>query len=154
MVGPQPLNPAGSVATGPSARPNLVARVWQPVLVGVLGLAAVAAVGLRDPHVPGSWGTCPFLQLTGFYCPGCGGLRGVHDLVHLRPLEALHSNALGMILVVGGGLCWLIWLIARVRGRPAQLERFVTPAVAWSLLGFLIVFSVLRNTPWGTWLAP
>ena len=31
---------------------------------------------------PGHYPTCPFLAITGWYCPGCGSLRAVHDLLH------------------------------------------------------------------------
>lgn len=140
----------------PGARPDapLLARLALPAGLGAAGLAAVVAVGLRDPHVPGSWGHCPFLQFTGLYCPGCGGLRAVNDLVHLRFLDALHSNGYGIVFAIGAAIVWLIWLVARARNRPARLDRVVTQPVAWALLAALIVFSVLRNTPWGTWLAP
>lgn len=133
---------------------GLLSRVGSPLAVAAVGLAAAAAIALRDPHVPGSWGFCPFLRVTGLYCPGCGGLRAMNDLVHLRVLDALHSNAIGVLLVSLVGLGWLIWLTARIRGRPARLDRFVTSAVGWAAVVVIVGFAVLRNTPWGAWLAP
>ena len=131
-----------------------VSRIWAPALTAGAGLAAVGAVALRNPHVPGSWGTCVFLSATGFYCPGCGGLRAVHDLVHGHPVQALQSNALGLALCALLGVIWLGWFVGRWRDRPVTWDRWFTPAAAWTLVGVMVLFSVLRNTPWGVWLAP
>ena len=43
---------------------------------------ALATLATVDPNQPGHYPTCPFLATTGFYCPGCGALRAVHDLLH------------------------------------------------------------------------
>ena len=53
-------------------------RLATAALLG-LGVALVAAV---DPHTSGRYPTCPFHAVTGLWCPGCGGLRAVHDLTH------------------------------------------------------------------------
>lgn len=132
----------------------LTGRILAPLAVAGGGLAAVVAVAVRDPHVPGSWGSCPLLTYTGLYCPGCGGLRAVHDLVHGHPLAAVQSNALGLALCAFLAVVWLGWFISRVRGRPVTWDRWFTPAAAWSLVAVMVAFSVFRNTPWGSWLAP
>lgn len=45
---------------------------------------------------------CPFYALTGLKCPGCGTLRALHHLLHLRVAEAWRLNPLmiGFIPVV------------------------------------------------------
>ncbi|MET3960340.1 hypothetical protein ABIE44_000274 [Marmoricola sp. OAE513] len=113
-----------------------------------LGLA-VLGLHLRDPHRHGSWGLCPFQVLTGWDCPGCGGLRAVHDLSNGSVSAAWHSNAVLVafvpVLLVG----WVLWLL-RASGR-----RVVVPRVGrrsfWVALAVvvLVAFAVLRNTPWG-----
>ena len=35
---------------------------------------------------------CPFFVLTGLKCPGCGTLRGVHYLLHLKLADAWNMN--------------------------------------------------------------
>ena len=52
----------------------------------------------------------------GFYCPGCGGLRAVHDLTHGDVGAALSSNILVTLLipVVSSAA---VWLADRWRGR-------------------------------------
>lgn len=100
----------------------------------------------------GSWGSCPWLALTGTYCPGCGGLRAVNDLVHLRLLDALSSNLFAVVFVVAGTIGWFAWTRASWRGQPLELSisrrLWVALGVAW------LVFSVVRNLPFGAFLAP
>ncbi|MGH3425367.1 MAG: DUF2752 domain-containing protein [Nocardioidaceae bacterium] len=128
-----------------------------PVLVGAAGLAATVLLHFRDPHAYGSYGLCPFHFLTGLWCPGCGGLRAVNDLTGLDVGAAVSSNVLAVVLVAGLGMAYLLWLPRRWRGDhrplvrpgPRAVNRTVTLAVA-----AIVVFTVVRNTPWGTWLAP
>lgn len=139
-VGARP--PAGAAPRGARAP-----RRWPPLALGAAGAASLAAVALRDPHVPGSWGTCPVLLLTGLPCTGCGGLRAVHDLLGGEPLAALGSNALAVVLVLGGAALWAAWLVAALRGRPTRLVAAVTDRRA--LVGALAVaaFTALRWVP-------
>lgn len=106
---------------------------------------------LRDPHGPGSFGTCPSLLLTGMYCPGCGSLRGTHDL-----LTGQFGEAVGHNLLLLPGLAFVLWWwvseLAASHGRripgPPSSSRF-----AIGLLVVLAVFTVVRNLP-GSPLAP
>ncbi|MBM9460516.1 DUF2752 domain-containing protein [Nocardioides sp. zg-536] len=124
-----------------------------PVLVaGGLG-AAVLALRLRDPHVQGSWGGCP-LAAVGIDCPGCGGLRAVNDLAHARVLEAASSNLL--LVAAVPVVVWLLlrWSASRWTGRHWQLSQRWQYGAAVALGALVVVFTVLRNTPAGAWLAP
>jgi hypothetical protein len=134
--------------------PRVGTRLLGPVLSGGAMAAATTAVALRDPHVPGSWGTCPWLAITGTYCPGCGGLRVVNDLVHLHPLEALSSNAFVVVFGFVAVVAWLAWLVGAVRGRSVDWSRWVRPGVIYPALALLLVFSVVRNLSFGAFLAP
>jgi hypothetical protein len=40
---------------------------------------------------------CPFYQITGFKCPGCGSQRAIHNLLNFEISKAFHHNC---ILVV------------------------------------------------------
>ncbi|WP_241153919.1 DUF2752 domain-containing protein [Nocardioides pantholopis] len=129
-------------------------RMLAPALtIGGLG-AATVALHVRDPHVGGSWGVCP-TALMGFACPGCGGLRAVNDLTHLDLAAAASSNLAFVVaapfLVVGLAL----WALGRWRGRPLlRVPAAAVQPVAFTALVLLLVFSVLRNLPAGSWLAP
>jgi len=108
---------------------------------------------LRDPHVPGSYGGCPFLILTGLPCPGCGGLRAVNLLTHGQIGAALSSNLIAVAIVMVVAATWLVWLVRRARGAPAP---FLTWSPRFIAIGTVVIvlFGVLRWTPWGAGLAP
>jgi hypothetical protein len=117
--------------------------------------AAATMLHFRDPHVPGSYGTCPFYALTGWWCPGCGGLRAMHNLTDGRILDAVHSNILLLPLLLGGALWWGDWTVRRWRGQPTRpFPLAVSRTTLVAVLGLLAVYTVVRNTPWGIWLAP
>jgi hypothetical protein len=117
--------------------------------------AAVAAVGLgalalhlRDPHERGSWGLCPFKAITGWDCPGCGGLRAVNDLGHGRLAEAAHSNLLLVASLPVVAVLWALWARRSWTGAAARPLPSARPLV----IGFAVLavaFTVFRNTPWG-----
>jgi hypothetical protein len=123
-----------------------------PLAAVVAAMSAVAYVGSVDPNTPGHYPTCPFLFLTGWYCPGCGALRCLHALAHGSLTEALDRNILAVAAVGILSVWWLAWVARRVRGRP---RTFLVPGWAiWSLAAIVVMFGVVRNTPWGAALAP
>jgi hypothetical protein len=125
----------------------------QPLLVAATGLVAVAYVGVVDPNQPGHYPTCPFLALTGCYCPGCGSMRAVHAIVHGDLAQALHRNPLTVLLLPVLGLLWLRWL--RDSATPGPARPLILPQpVVWAVLAALGAFWVLRNLPGFSWLAP
>lgn len=136
-------------AVTPTRRERMLAPA---VTIGLLS-AATVALHVRDPHESGSWGFCPSAAL-GFYCPGCGGLRGVNDLTN-GDVGAAASSNLAFVLVLPFLLVGLaVWVVARWRGRPVEVPDRVVRTVAYGGLALLAVFTVLRNLPFGSWLAP
>lgn len=129
-------------------------RVTGPVLVAgaVLGVSVVLHV--RDPHQSGSYLFCPWLLLTGTYCPGCGGLRAVNDLTHGDLAAAASSN----LLLVGSlpllGWMWSRWLVARWRGVRSVVGQRLGALAATAFGVVSLVFWVVRNLPGLEWLAP
>jgi hypothetical protein len=117
------------------------------------GAAAVALLHVWDPHRPGAYGVCPFHALTGWWCPGCGGLRGVNDLTDGHVAAALHSNVLLLPLAVVAAVVWVRWCRMRLTGRPGTPFTLSTRA-GTMILVLMAVFTVVRNTPWGHWLSP
>ena len=116
----------------------------------VLGVATLAAV---DPNRPGHFPGCPFLLISGFYCPGCGSLRAVHDLAHADLAGALARNPLAVafvpFLLYALGLAW-----ARALGRTDRSLTEIPAPVVWGLLAVVLGYGVLRNLPGWTWLSP
>ncbi len=137
---------AGPAAAGP------VRRLAAPLGVAVLALGATSVLAAVDPNVPGHYPTCPFLFLTGLYCPGCGSLRAIHALAHLDVVTAIERNPFTVLAVPLLAVAWVRWTRRRLTGRR---PRTMLPAWAiWTLLAGVCAFWVLRNVPGFEWLAP
>jgi len=108
---------------------------------------------LRDPHTSGSFGTCPFLAITGLQCPGCGGLRAVNDLTHGDVGAALSSNVLAVVLVGVLVVAWLAWVVRQWRGNGGRML-VLSERWGYVALATLVVFGVMRNLPFAAGLAP
>lgn len=143
------------LARSPSPPAALAGR-WRAMMMP-LGVAAAALVGAGyvgavDPNAAGHYPTCPFLAVTGWYCPGCGALRAVHALAHGDLVSALARNPFTVIALGYVAVIWLLWLQRRVRARPAQW--LAPPWVLYAVLVTILLFGVLRNLPGWTWLSP
>jgi hypothetical protein len=128
-------------------------RLRPPVLLAAGLLSASVLLHLRDPHHGGSWGYCPWLMLTGTYCPGCGGLRAVNDLTNGDVAGAASSNLLFIASLPVIAALWGRSVVDRWRGVTRQVDgqSVVMAVVAFAVLA--LVFAILRNTVL-PWLAP
>jgi hypothetical protein len=87
-----------------------------------------------------------FHQFTGWNCPGCGSLRGMHQLLHGHLALALRCNAL-LILSLPVAAVYAMTQFFRWRaGRPVWFPAVRPGAVLW-ILGVLVLFTVVRNIP-------
>ncbi|WP_329216325.1 DUF2752 domain-containing protein [Streptomyces sp. NBC_01485] len=120
------------------------------ILTAVVG--AFAYVGAVDPNEPGHYPVCPLLRYTGLYCPGCGGLRSAHAFVHGDFQAALQDNAMAVVAFLGFAVVWTVWVVRVARGRPVRVD--LTSVRLWALGASLLVFTVVRNLPFGGWLHP
>lgn len=134
------------------ATQSVASRVAVPAGVLAAVAAAFAYVGAVDPNELGHYPACPLLRYTGLYCPGCGGLRSAHAFVHGDFPAALHANALAVLGYLAFAALWTVWVVRAVRGRPPGLDP--RPGLVWSLGALLLVFTVVRNLPFGGWLHP
>jgi hypothetical protein len=109
-------------------------------------------VGAVDPGEPGHYPACPLLQLTGIYCPGCGGLRSAHAVAHGDLPAALDANALAVAGFALFAVFVVFWIVRVARSRPVTVP---LRSPHWWVLGTVVLaFTVLRNLPWGAALAP
>lgn len=110
------------------------------------GVAALVALRIFDPATSGVFPPCPLRFLTGWYCPGCGSLRALHQLLHGNLPGALALNPLLVFalpfLVYGlASYTWFVW-------RGSYLPRLFLPA-AWirALCVAIVLFGIARNIP-------
>jgi hypothetical protein len=109
---------------------------------------AVAIILLRffDPATSGVFPPCPIYYFTGFYCPGCGSLRAVHQLLHGHLQAAWAMNPLSVALfpfLAYGLICESIQYL-----RPQSLPQMTLPG-KWirALCAAILLFGIVRNLP-------
>ncbi|KAA0931722.1 DUF2752 domain-containing protein [Streptomyces apricus] len=124
------------------------------VPAGVLGAVAAsfAYVAAVDPNEPGHYPACPLFRYTGLYCPGCGGLRSAYAVAHGDLGAALGANAVAVLGYLVCAALWTVWVVRAARGRPLRIDP--GPALRWTAGALLLVFTVVRNLPFGGWLHP
>ena len=141
-----------TASTLPATGTGRVRALRAPLAAAGAALAATTYVGLVDPNQSGHYPTCPFLFITGYYCPGCGSLRAVHALTHGDVGAAVGLNVLTVGGIVLAATIWGRWVLRSWRGQPRTRV-----APAWTLylaLGVVVVFWIVRNLTVGEALAP
>lgn len=115
-------------------------------VLGFFCMVLLVVLYIYNPAVSGFYPKCLFHELTGLHCPGCGGTRAVHSLLHGHFLEALNYNALTVLTV----LFIIYFLITSISGylpgKPNirfKLTSYWTYAIFWGIMAFWIV----RNIP-------
>jgi hypothetical protein len=130
-------------------------RLRTPLAVGAVTVLASVYLGVVDPNVPGHYPLCPTKAVTGLDCPGCGGLRAVHSVLHGDLVGALDHNAfivlvvLPVALVLWGRWMWHAWR-GPEQGAGGEASESIdvpmpSPALLWSLVVLSVVFMVIRN---------
>lgn len=109
--------------------------------VGALGVACLLSPeGIEDGPI-----LCPFRQLTGLPCPGCGLTRSWVYLTHGQLGDSLAANPFGVVLVLVTCALAVAVVTARVRRRPApDLNRLARHPLTLGVLAVWIGFAVVR----------
>ena len=116
--------------------------LWAGALV--LGAAGAALLYFFvDPAQVAIFPPCLFHELTGLDCPGCGGQRAFHQLLHGHLIAAIRLNAMFVVsLPVFAGL-GTRYLMRYWRAEPMDFRfRWL-----WVYGAAWVVFAVLRNLP-------
>ncbi|HWN94144.1 MAG TPA: DUF2752 domain-containing protein [Methylomirabilota bacterium] len=112
---------------------------------------AAALLYIFNPADHGFYPRCYLKVMTGLDCPGCGGLRATHQLLHGHIAEAFALNPLFVVAVPIGGLVALLMLAESLTGR--KWPRIISmTATIWICATVTVAFAVLRNIPWRAWL--
>ena len=124
-----------------------------PATVAAAALAVTTAVALIDLGETSVLPPCPFLAITGLWCPLCGGTRAVDALVAGDVGAALGLTLLVVLAVPILAAEWLRWTIGRARGRQTTFMN-VSTRVLTAVTVVALAFAVLRNVPGLEMLAP
>lgn len=113
-------------------------------LLGVLLVGGVVLYLYRPESLPIP--RCPFLELTGWQCPGCGSLRGIHALLNGELLQSLQLN---VMLIPGLIYFALLVVLELTRSRSARAEQlyrcFSGRTACWIIFAIITLWGVGRN---------
>ena len=98
-------------------------------------IAVLAFLFIWNPSEISCFPKCPFLALTGYQCPGCGTLRGLHALLHFRIVDALRYNLL-MVASIPVILLMLLW--PRFRFDVMSARVILATTLLWWLIRNII----------------
>ncbi len=120
-------------------------RAMLQVVTGISILAIIAAVlYFLPPSETKLFPGCPWHMLTGTYCPGCGSVRGVTEIVNGNLFGLWNQNPLAMVLAP-------IIIYAAIRKVVEAVAAYQMPAILtpqWVyvvLLIMILAYWVLRN---------
>jgi hypothetical protein len=111
---------------------------WR-LLIGVGAAPLALAARWIDPAVSAFVPPCAIYAMAGWYCTGCGTARAVHALAHGRFLDALHLNALAVIV--------LPLAAAALIDVRLDVFRRLGPRATWLALAVILIFGLIRNIP-------
>ncbi|MBK5720243.1 DUF2752 domain-containing protein [Dysgonomonas sp. Marseille-P4677] len=118
------------------------------LLLSILFPFAIVLVYYLFYNMTGDNALCSFREITGLECPGCGGQRALHLLLHGDILNAFRYNI--FFLVALPFLTYFYYMAVRVY--ILKQEQYLTSFVfsstfGYSLLISVILFFILRNIP-------
>lgn len=128
-----------------SAVPFKAARLAALGVFVLLSAGVALVLFYFDPRQYHFYPICFFHQATGLLCPGCGVLRGMHQLLHGHLAEAFRFNP--MLVASLPFLSWFGAKLALQTARRQPLSVGLRPAWLWLILAAVLVVSVLRNLP-------
>ena len=117
-----------------------------PVPIVFSVAAAIILLRIFDPATSRLFPPCPIYYFTGLYCPGCGSLRAIHQLLHGHLQSAWAMNPMSVLLfpfLTYELICEAAFYLGQQR-----LPRFTLPG-AWirALCAAILLFGIVRNLP-------
>jgi hypothetical protein len=117
-----------------------------PIATAAALACGCAIVAMNDPSEKSILPGCAFYNVTGWYCPGCGMTRALHNFINGDILKAFRFNAMLIIaipLFVYFYVWWVNWAFTGKRMPTLKL----TKVQLWSIVAIALVFVVGRNLP-------
>ena len=111
---------------------------------GILGLGILSLYFIYNPSDFEFFPKCPFYELTGYFCPGCGSQRALHRLLHFDIKGAFSQNALFIPAILTLATHFLTLVIQKRRSQNIKTILHYKNS-AWVVLVCVITFWLLRN---------
>lgn len=112
-------------------------------LVAVLAMSITAFYFFWNPVENSFLPSCPFKNLTGYFCAGCGGQRAFHALLRGNVAEAFHDNLLIFIIIP----IVSYKIILKMNGSAIKDVFILKNKGIWIFLSLLFFFTIIRNVP-------
>jgi Protein of unknown function (DUF2752) len=116
---------------------------FNKILLAVIALSITAFYFFWNPAKNPLLPSCPFKNLTGFFCPGCGGQRAFHAILHGNFTDAFHDNLLIFIAIPIA----FYKIILQLNGTASKDVFTLNTKGIWIFLSLLIIFVLIRNIP-------
>ena len=115
------------------------------LIFSVVLFISILAIWMGD-----KWGFhpfCPFHKITGFPCPGCGGIRAAKALLSMDISTALYINPLSVVLCILFPvflvLSWIDYF------RKGNIVEKINTKISRPLPTLIIVSIIIANWIWG-----
>ena len=118
------------------------------IIIGIAGILFLIILFFFNPESSSLYPPCPFYYTTGYFCPGCGTLRGIHYFIHGHILKALSYNPLSIFLLPFIALYGLFHFIYLLRGKTLKVAFLESSRFIYVLLSIIILYWILRNIPY------
>lgn len=120
-----------------------IGKTYYRLILAVVALAITAYYFFINPSTTTFGFQCLFYKTTGLFCPGCGGQRAFHHLLHGDFASAFQYNL----------LIFMALPLVGIKFYEEFFEKKIIPNFIYSskfltvLIFFVVVFTVLRNLP-------
>ena len=117
------------------------------ILIAVILIGLFLTYSFFNPSEHSFFISCPIKYATGFYCPGCGSQRAIHQLLHFNIINAFRLNPL-MVLslpIIFYGLWLQMWNF--IFETKYRVRLFYSKLFIYGYFGTVLLYWILRNIP-------
>lgn len=119
-----------------------------PALIIIFGVVAIW-LKLNTPYSI----KCPIHETLGIYCVTCGITRQIIALIHLDIYQAFRYNIFTAVMILPLTFLYILQFIKIYKTNKLESIKSLDKIMI-TILILAIIFLILRNTKWFSWLAP
>lgn len=119
-------------------------KKFRAAVIILVTAVCVFTIYLLNPKEYTYFPPCYLHLITGQLCPGCGGMRSLHQFMHGNLYEALKYNLL-LILFVPFGMYYLLSQFSILIFNKSFPDLISSKYVFYPILVIMLVYWVVRN---------